>query len=361
VVLIGLCLLVFGLLVAPESRALTVVDASGQATVKVSGLVFNRRFSTFDCEATVTNASAAPLAATDALILIVTGISKAGVTFDNPDGTTPDGRPYASVLVPSGGLLSGQSVRNIHLRFRNPNRVSFTFGRSVAILAQAYATSDGNSVNFKIYDGSTVLTIPLHNQPVVTSTPDGDVTTFIHEAAHLSGDRTHVGVYTTTFDRKPGDEDTEGLVRGTFRYFDSSGPLWQIDAPSGTDFLLPIDPSQRQLSFDGSRALVISADEGNTDPVIVVYDQSGSALYTSTGAFSGLDQAQISPDGRYLLVLGSVTKDGVFGFLIRVTDLTTNLSTDLPFDIATNGRPVISISSDGRFQISSLGGQVVLP
>src|SRR3989442_7342960 len=214
------------------------------------------------------------------------------------------------------------------------------------------ATSDASSVTFTTASCQVISSIPLINQEVIS--PQG-TSTATHERVNISDDGAHAGVYTITFASDPADGATEAVVTGTFRYFDSSGQLWQIVAPRGTDFFLPIDKSQRLLTSDGSRILMINSNEGNTDPVFTVYDEIGSVLYQSSGTFLELYEAQISPNGRYLLVMGIVKRNGTYGALIRVTDISTKLSSDLPLDIVKGGRPFISISSDGRFLISSQG------
>lgn len=234
-------------------------------------------------------------------------------------------------------------------------------GCPTTLQAQAFATSDGANIVFKSPAGATVFTIPLLNQEVVSSTPQGNVTNVTHQRAIVSDDGSHAGVYTVTFVVSPNDAEAEAVVTGTFAYYSASGQLWQTTAPVGTAFYLPLDTTQRLITPDGARILIISADDGNTDPALSVYDQSGNALYQSTGAFVGLYQAQISPNGRYLLVEGVVTSASGYQDLIRVIDLNTMVSTDLPVNLATSIGPAISIFSDGRFKVSYQGSQTVLP
>jgi hypothetical protein len=74
-----------------------------------------------------------------------------------------------------------------------------------------------------------------------------------------------------------------------------------------------------------------------------------------------LYQAQISPNGIYLLVMGVVYNKNASQYLITVTDITNNVSSSFPFNVVTGGIPVTGISSDGRFLISYQGSQTVLP
>ena len=227
--------------------------------------------------------------------------------------------------------------------------------------ATAFAVSNGSSVVFKSPAGTTVLTIPLVNQEVVTPTPQGDVTNVTQQRANISDDGSHAGIYTETVVVGLADEGTEGFVTGTFAYYDASGQLWQIGAPLGDAFYLPGGEGLRAVTPDGSRVLIISAEDGNINPSFTVYDQTGQVLYQPAGSFLGLYQAQISPNGRYLLIMGVIQSNQTQQDLIRVTDLTTTLSSDLPINIASAGIPVISISSDDRFLISYQGTQTVLP
>jgi hypothetical protein len=355
---IGLSLLIVGLMTVSECAAQVLVDVSAQVTVKKSGLVFNRTTNTFDSLVTITNSSATVL--NGPLVLVISNLAPTTVTLVNPSGEDPSGNPFVNLTVPTGGLSPG-TISSVLLKFNNPNRVAFSFMTMVAFRPGGSVTPDGSSIVFKTPAGTTVLTIPLLNQEVVTSTPQGNITTVTHERANISDDASHAGVYTVAFDVSPSDSDAEALMTGTFRYYDASGQLWQITAPLGTAFYLPINTRNHLFTPDASRVLMISADVGNTNPAFSVYDQAGDVLYQSAGAFVEFQQAQISPNGRYLLVMGIVRSNNANQDLIRVTDLNTNLSSDLPFDIATAGVPAISISGDGRFLISYQGNQTVLP
>ena len=63
------------------------------------------------------------------LVLVVSNLSDAAVAVLNPDGRTPDGRPYLdlSADLPDGVLNPGEATAPRALRFTNPNRQRFTY------------------------------------------------------------------------------------------------------------------------------------------------------------------------------------------------------------------------------------------
>jgi hypothetical protein len=154
----------------------------------------------------------------------------------------------------------------------------------------------------------------------------------------------------------------EGFPAGSFRYYDASGLLWWVQSAYATAFYQPIASfNQRLVTPDGSHILLVSVSDGNAHPIFTVYDQSGAVLFqTAGGTIDELYQGQLSPNGKYLLAMGTTLTNGVFVGLVRVFDIDAQLSFDFQFDI-THVKPMISISSDGRFQITSQGNQVVLP
>jgi hypothetical protein len=222
---------------------------------------------------------------------------------------------------------------------------------------QAIATADGTNITFRSPTGSIALTIPLINQAIVTPTPDGDVTAVTHEHAIISEDGSHAGIVSAVFSGTPSED--EPLVAATFRYFDASGQLWRLAAPLGNAFYSPFNSQGGLLAADGSRVLIVSIDDGASDPAIRVFDRAGSILYQSLRRFDLLSRAQLSSNGRYLLVMG-ILMDSEAG-VVRVTDLDSGTSTDVPFDAAAAGVPSIALTGDGHFSISYQGTTTVLP
>lgn len=115
------------------------VDVSGQVTVTLSGYLFNRTTQTFDTTATLTN-SLMPIA--DPVALEVTSISTTAVALANASGTTADGKPYVLVPLQARPLMPGQTVRGTVLKFRNPNRIPFTFATRVVAEVSPVVTAD---------------------------------------------------------------------------------------------------------------------------------------------------------------------------------------------------------------------------
>jgi hypothetical protein len=276
-------------------------------------------------------------------------------------GNLPVQNNTASVTVAFNNVQRNLQCENNPVISGGSNTASRNQGCPNTLQAPAFATLNGSSVVFKSPAGTPLLTVPLSNQELVTPTPQGEVTNVTQQRANISDDGSHAGIYTETFAFGPAEIGTEAFVTGTFAYYDATGQLWQITAPLGDAFYLPAGPGLRAVTPDGSRVLIISTEDGNINPSFSVYDQSGQVLYQLTGSFRGLYQAQISPNGRYFLIMGVVESNNTEQDLIRVTDLTTKLSSDLPINIAAAGVPVVGISSDGRFLISYQGTQTVLP
>jgi hypothetical protein len=124
--MIGLCSICFLPLPAAAQEGL---DVSSQVAVTFSGLRFNRATNTFDTIASLTNTSTTPMATPISLVL--TTIDPSTVTVANASGQTSSGKPFLNVPVADGTLDPGETIGNMVIKFRNPNRVSFTFQHSV--------------------------------------------------------------------------------------------------------------------------------------------------------------------------------------------------------------------------------------
>jgi len=142
-IIIGLSVLVLGLTVPP---AVSVAQTVDQVNVKTSGLVLNRTTKTFDCLATITNSSAAAI--NGPLLLVVSNITPSSVRLANFNGNDPSGNPYINVAVPTGGLLAGQSISNVLLKFTNSNKVAFTFNSSAEISTAKLALSVPSKISY---------------------------------------------------------------------------------------------------------------------------------------------------------------------------------------------------------------------
>jgi hypothetical protein len=100
--------------------------------VKVStGLVsYDRRTNQYSTLITIKNKSAKEIG--QPVWLVIESISNPAVTLAGADGTTADGKPYfnLSSLLGDGKLSPGESISK-RVYFNNPNRLKFTFTRSV--------------------------------------------------------------------------------------------------------------------------------------------------------------------------------------------------------------------------------------
>ena len=85
------------------------------------------------------------------------------IALSNRNGTTADGFPYVQVRLNNGVLNAGQTINNVLLKFRNTERVSFTFTCSVRSLVNTPPTDQAPpSVTILIPRNGTVF----RNQPI---------------------------------------------------------------------------------------------------------------------------------------------------------------------------------------------------
>ena len=115
-------------------------DSSMQ--VGYSGYVLNRTTNTFDTLARMTNASGDPIQAPVWWVLL--SVTPAAITLANTSGQTPDGKPFVAVPVPAGGLAAGRAIEQVLLKFRNDQRVRFTFTAEIRTPRLCGATVDAD-------------------------------------------------------------------------------------------------------------------------------------------------------------------------------------------------------------------------
>ncbi|MCQ8119474.1 NHL domain-containing protein [Methylomonas rosea] len=105
------------------------MSVNDQVTVTFTGYALNRYTNTFDTLATLSNKSSQAIQIP--IQLVISNISQATVKLANASGALADGTPYVSVPLGDGALSPGETVKNIPLKFSNPQRVGFTFSKSV--------------------------------------------------------------------------------------------------------------------------------------------------------------------------------------------------------------------------------------
>jgi hypothetical protein len=106
------------------------MDVTNRVTIQRGGMVFNRATNTFDMLTTLTNVSEESLQGSLAFVLSI--ISAPGVALANPSGFTAEGKPFLAIPVQASGLTPGNSVQLL-LKFKNPERVAFTFTHIVMV------------------------------------------------------------------------------------------------------------------------------------------------------------------------------------------------------------------------------------
>src|SRR5207249_7648899 len=98
---------------------------------------------------------------------------------------------------------------------------------------------------------------------------------------------------------------------------------------------------------------------GNAAPQFLVFNSSGALVYGADG-FVAFYRAELSPDGRFLIVTGTVNIGSALQNVVRVVVIDTGRSQDVPYG-GQDGPPPVSIAPDGRVVITTASGQVPLP
>lgn len=116
--------------VASETFEITNTAVDEYVGVNMGRLGYDRRTRQFSVGVTVTNTSAEVIGSP--VQLVIESISSPSVTVANPDGTTPDGKPFLDLtpLLGDDQLAPGESVAT-RLYFNNPTRRRFSFDTSV--------------------------------------------------------------------------------------------------------------------------------------------------------------------------------------------------------------------------------------
>ena len=113
------------------------------------------------------------------LLLVVDSISVPGITLNNPDGATPDGKPYfdLSDQVGEDGVLSpGESTTPVTISFNNPSRSRFSFESSclgVVVLATPPAPTLDPHLASTNQSSMTIEGTALQAVEVEVSGPEG--------------------------------------------------------------------------------------------------------------------------------------------------------------------------------------------
>ena len=168
-IVVGLSVLILGLTVLPVMTvAQTLNDVTSQVTLKKSGLVYNRQTGSFNCLVTITNSSAATI--NGPLVLVISNITS-GVSLGNPAGQVSFAQPYVNVPVPAGGLLPGQSISNVLLKFSNPKRLAFTFTTQLVVPTAVLTLSVPSAVTLPYggLGGGPVGSCPTTQPPITIS------------------------------------------------------------------------------------------------------------------------------------------------------------------------------------------------
>jgi hypothetical protein len=278
-------------------------------------------------------------------------------------GTLPANQKIDLTLIVSASASASPGSFNGTVQIRSGSR---TIAKPLPVTVSVFArppgaSSDGTSLAFTSATGATLFTVPLTNGASVLPSPDGAVTTTQREQPIISDDRTRAGIFSTKL-TTVSSKETEGRLDALFSYYGPAGLLWQFTAPAGAGFWKPLDPDNRLLTPGGSRIFLVTTSEGDGDARLSVHDAQGNTIYLSPPqSFLSFYQGQISPNGKYVLAVGSISGGGIIQDLVRVTDIDANRSFDLGLSADRTTAPDISVSGDGRFLISVDGSQVILP
>ncbi len=107
-----------------SSAAIAEVNIDDKVSVTRSGLVYNRATNTFDTTLAIKNISSQALDVP--LAIVAANLSAPSVQLYGIEGYTSGGMPFVTAF-PSKYLDPNETIRDIVLRFKNPNKVSFTF------------------------------------------------------------------------------------------------------------------------------------------------------------------------------------------------------------------------------------------
>jgi hypothetical protein len=211
--------------------------------------------------------------------------------------------------------------------------------------ANASITPGNKKLIFTTPDGTIIRTIPLLNKKVeISKTPSGNITYTSYDDVVISEDGSHAAIFTRRF---ANTGDVESTLTMKFRYYDSSGKLWEENADVFSNY-------GNALSSDGSRVLLNGSGIGG------VYSQNGKILYPVSLGFQEIDNLWLSPNGKYVYSNGIVDYGkGTKG--IRVIDLDNNGFFDFPYESGKGGIRNLHITSDGRFGFEYQSEKVVLP
>jgi len=165
----------------------------------------------------------------------------------------------------------------------------------------AWAAVHGPNIVFRNAAGHTLrdnteqdFTAQITSQPRINSKDLPIIT---------SPDKSHVGVFSRAAPLAPAVIGQAGIAPVEFSYQDVSGTRWTktVAKPGRTFFYTG---SSTLMSEAGERTLLIEVGEDNEDPVMTIYDASGNALLSEQPGLYALLSAQISSNGRYVLLKG---------------------------------------------------------
>jgi hypothetical protein len=223
------------------------------------------------------------------------------------------------------------------------------------------AAAQKDAVEFRTPAGRTLAVVNLQNHETVTPDPAGDVVDVVRERAFITAAGSHVAVFTTAFRLGPVD-DGEPRIDSAFTYYTHSGRLWSVTADPGRIFRFPISQSSRAFTPDGSRLLLITTVDGGAEPSVSLYSSGGDVLDGSLAAdLLELFDAQLSPNGRYILIIGTIMRNDTSIVIIRSRDIAAKRDIEMSFDVLAHGMPRVEINQDGRFVVSSPSGIVMVP
>ena len=256
----------------------------------------------------------------------------------------------ATFIVP-GGLKPGVTTVTATNPGGHTGSIAFQILPSTPL-----ARIDGDRVVFESAPGVITQIIPLVNQTI----QDGDLTVTTTEEAIISDDLSLVGVFSYKFTTPSLIDESE--VSSTFRFYNASGLQWQQHAPKDSVFLESQPRTKRLLSSDGQRVVLIAVQPGGGVPLVSVFNATGSLIYQwPQHYFADFLKAEISPNGKYLIIVGILVKELGANDAVTVVDVDSGLSSGILYDLPQDGPVMIALNVDGRFLVSSDTFNTVLP
>ncbi len=165
-----------------------------------------------------------------------------------------------------------------------------------------WAVADGSNAVYRDKYGRALS--EAKPRTAVPASPDAPV--FKQETVFISPNQKYAGIV-GSLHPNPG-KVTAGQEAGPtgweFRYQDVTGTLW-TKTINKSDRHFFTSGGSVHISEDGGRVLLLEVGENDEEPMLWVYDRSGSVVLEEQVPLYAVDDARISGNGKYLMIDGT--------------------------------------------------------